>query len=117
MASELNATVKIENSSSTMSLVSTLSSSSSPPSAGAAAISAGTAIPTNPSTTVTGGAAVTSTAKPDHHIYNATSYLAEHDELDHSILAGFSDIQTVFLACISTLLPLIVALGIAFGVR
>lgn len=33
------------------------------------------------------------------------------------ILAGFSDIQTVFLACISTLLPLIVALGIAFGIR
>nr|XP_034177976.1 uncharacterized protein LOC117603192 [Osmia lignaria]XP_034177977.1 uncharacterized protein LOC117603192 [Osmia lignaria] len=115
MTSELNAT-KVENSTSTMNLVSTISSSS-PPSAVAAAISAGTAIPTNPSTTVTGGAVVTSTAKPDHHMYNVTSYLAEHDELDHSILAGFSDIQTVFLACISTLLPLIVALGIAFGVR
>ncbi|XP_076646769.1 uncharacterized protein LOC143355637 [Halictus rubicundus] len=115
MASELNAT-KVENSTgTTMNLVSTLLSS--PPSAVAAAISAGTAIPTNPSTTVTGGAAVTSTAKPDHHIYNTTGYLVEHDELDHSILAGFSDIQTVFLACISTLLPLIVALGIAFGVR
>jgi len=33
------------------------------------------------------------------------------------ILASFSDIQTVLLACISTLLPLIIALGIAFGVR
>lgn len=33
------------------------------------------------------------------------------------ILANFSDIQTVLLACISTLLPLIIALGIAFGVR
>nr|XP_033330260.1 uncharacterized protein LOC117222598 isoform X1 [Megalopta genalis] len=115
MTSELNAT-KVENSTGTaMNLVSTMSSS--PSSAVAAAISAGTAIPTNPSTTVTGGAAVTSTAKPDHHIYNTTGYLVEHDELDHSILAGFSDIQTVFLACISTLLPLIVALGIAFGVR
>ncbi|KAK9302182.1 hypothetical protein QLX08_005775 [Tetragonisca angustula] len=114
MTSELNVT-KVENSTGTMNLVSTISSS--PPGVVAAAISASTAIPTNPSTTVTGGAAVTSTAKPDHHIYNASGYLVEHDELDHSILAGFSDIQTVFLACISTLLPLIVALGIAFGVR
>ncbi|XP_043512316.1 uncharacterized protein LOC122529876 isoform X3 [Frieseomelitta varia] len=114
MTSELNVT-KVENSTGTMNLVSTISSS--PPGVVAAAISASTAIPTNPSTTVTGGAAVTSTAKPDHHIYNVSGYLVEHDELDHSILAGFSDIQTVFLACISTLLPLIVALGIAFGVR
>ncbi|KAG6798588.1 hypothetical protein HZU73_06091 [Apis mellifera caucasica] len=114
MAGEVNAT-KVEGS---MSLVSTISSSSSAGGSVSAAIAtAATAIPTNPSTTVTGGAAVTSTAKPDHHVYNATGYLVEHDELDHSILAGFSDIQTVFLACISTLLPLIVALGIAFGVR
>lgn len=112
MASEVNAT-KVESS---MSLVSTISSSPGG-SVSAAIATAATAIPTNPSTTVTGGAAVTSTAKPDHHVYNATGYLVEHDELDHSILAGFSDIQTVFLACISTLLPLIVALGIAFGVR
>ncbi|XP_043257281.1 uncharacterized protein LOC122400105 [Colletes gigas] len=112
---ELNAT-KVETPTGTMNLVSTISSS--PPSAVvAAAISAGTAIPTNPSTTVTAGDAVTSTAKPDHQVYNTTGNLVEHDELDHSILAGFSDIQTVFLACISTLLPLIVALGIAFGVR
>ncbi|XP_076180062.1 uncharacterized protein LOC143153104 [Ptiloglossa arizonensis] len=114
MTSELRAT-KVETSTGTMNLVSTISAS--PPSAVAAAINAGTAIPTNPSTTVTGGAAVTNTPKPDHHVYNTTGYLGEHDELDHSILAGFSDIQTVFLACISTLLPLIVALGIAFGVR
>ncbi|XP_031844377.1 uncharacterized protein LOC116432128 isoform X2 [Nomia melanderi] len=100
MTSELYAT-KVENSTGTMNLVSTISSS--PSSAVAAAISAGTAIPTNPSTTVTGGAAVTGTAKPDHHIYNTTGDLVEHDELDHT--------------CISTLLPLIVALGIAFGVR
>ncbi|XP_076765468.1 uncharacterized protein LOC143432604 [Xylocopa sonorina] len=114
MTSELYAT-KVENSTGAMNIVSTIYPS--PSNAVAAAISAGTAIPTNPSTTVTGGAAVTSTAKPDHHIYNATGYLVEHDELDHSILAGFSDIQTVFLACIATLLPLIVALGIAFGIR
>ncbi|XP_060824178.1 uncharacterized protein LOC132911504 [Bombus pascuorum] len=114
MTSELNAT-EVETSTGTMNLVSTISSS--PPSVVAAAINASTAIPTNPSTTVTGGAAVTSTAKSDHHIYNATDYLMEHDDLDHSILAGFSDIQTVFLACISTLLPLMIALGIAFCVR
>ncbi|XP_076679515.1 uncharacterized protein LOC143374856 isoform X2 [Andrena cerasifolii] len=107
MTSEMNAT-RAENSTTAMSLVSTIPSS--PASAVAAAISAGTAITTNPSTTVTGEAAVTGTAKPDHHIYNATGYLGEHDELDHNI-------QTVFLACISTLLPLIVALGIAFGIR
>lgn len=81
MTSELYAT-KVENSTGTMNLVSTISSS--PSSAVAAAISAGTAIPTNPSTTVTGGAAVTGTAKPDHHIYNTTGDLVEHDELDHS---------------------------------
>lgn len=81
MASELN-TAKVENSTSTMNLISTISPS--PPNAVAAAISAGTAISTNPSTTVTAGVAVTSTAKPDHHIYNATGYLVEHDELDHS---------------------------------
>lgn len=81
MTSEVNAT-KVENSTGTMNLVSTISSS--PPGVVAAAISASTAIPTNPSTTVTGGAAVTSTAKPDHHIYNASGYLVEHDELDHS---------------------------------
>ncbi|XP_017887118.1 uncharacterized protein LOC108629157 [Ceratina calcarata] len=114
MTSELNAT-KVENATAAMNFVSTMSSS--PPSAAAVAISAGTAIPTNPSTTVTAGAAVTSTAKPDHHVYNATNYLVEQDELDHSILAGFSDIQTVFLACIFTLLPLIVTVGIAFGIR
>lgn len=33
------------------------------------------------------------------------------------ILASFSDIQTVLFACASTLLPLIIALGVAFGVR
>ncbi|XP_043791599.1 uncharacterized protein LOC122714375 isoform X2 [Apis laboriosa] len=115
MTSEVNAT-KVGSSGGAMSLVSTISSSPGG-SVSAAIATAATAIPTNPSTTVTGGAAVTSTAKPDHHVYNATGYLVEHDELDHSILAGFSDIQTVFLACISTLLPLIVALGIAFGVR
>lgn len=81
MAGEVNAT-KVEGS---MSLVSTiLSSSSAGGSVSAAIATAATAIPTNPSTTVTGGAAVTSTAKPDHHVYNATGYLVEHDELDHS---------------------------------
>ncbi|EFN77301.1 hypothetical protein EAI_14429 [Harpegnathos saltator] len=84
----------------------------------AAAINAEATIPTNPSTVVVPAdpAAVT-TVKPHHHVYNVTGYLVEHDELDHSILASFSDIQTVLLACISTLLPLIIALGIAFGVR
>lgn len=81
MTSELRAT-KVETSTGTMNLVSTISAS--PPSAVAAAINAGTAIPTNPSTTVTGGAAVTNTPKPDHHVYNTTGYLGEHDELDHS---------------------------------
>lgn len=40
-----------------------------------------------------------------------------YDHYISDILANFSDIQTVLLACISTLLPLIIALGIAFGVR
>ncbi|XP_025075201.1 uncharacterized protein LOC105431437, partial [Pogonomyrmex barbatus] len=40
-----------------------------------------------------------------------------YDYCISGILASFSDIQTVLLACISTLLPLIIALGIAFGVR
>ncbi|KAF3426531.1 hypothetical protein E2986_13533 [Frieseomelitta varia] len=89
MTSELNVT-KVENSTGTMNLVSTISSS--PPGVVAAAISASTAIPTNPSTTVTGGAAVTSTAKPDHHIYNVSGYLVEHDELDHrKVLGDFGD--------------------------
>lgn len=83
MTSELNATTKVESSGGAMNLVSTMSSSP-PGSVSAAIATASTAIPTNPSTTVTGGAAVTSTAKPDHHVYNATGYLVEHDELDHS---------------------------------
>lgn len=84
MTSELNATTKVESSGGAMNLVSTMSSSP-PGSVSAAIATATTAIPTtNPSTTVTGGAAVTSTAKPDHHVYNATGYLVEHDELDHS---------------------------------
>ncbi|KAH0566866.1 hypothetical protein KQX54_004916 [Cotesia glomerata] len=33
------------------------------------------------------------------------------------ILAAFSDMKTVFLACICTLLPLMIALAIAFGLR
>lgn len=82
MTSELNATTKVESSGGAMNLVSTMSSS--PPGSVSAIATASTAIPTNPSTTVTGGAAVTSTAKPDHHVYNATGYLVEHDELDHS---------------------------------
>ncbi|XP_070523137.1 uncharacterized protein [Cardiocondyla obscurior] len=64
---------------------------------------------TNPSVAMTGDPAAT-TIKPHHRIYNATEYPVEQDELDHNI-------QTVLLACISTLLPLIIALGIAFGVR
>ncbi|KAL6263447.1 hypothetical protein P5V15_006239 [Pogonomyrmex californicus] len=81
----------------------------------AAAFNAETTIPTNPSTAMTGDPAVVTTVKPHHHVQNVTEYLVEQDELDHSILASFSDIQTVLLACISTLLPLIIALGIAFG--
>ncbi|XP_011872147.1 PREDICTED: uncharacterized protein LOC105564412 isoform X1 [Vollenhovia emeryi] len=72
---------------------------------------------TNPPAAMTGDPAVVTTVKPHHRVYNVTEYLVEQDELDHSILANFSDIQTVLLACISTLLPLIIALGIAFGVR
>ncbi|TGZ50872.1 uncharacterized protein [Temnothorax longispinosus] len=72
---------------------------------------------TNPSAAMTGDPAVVTTIKPHHRVHNVTEYLVEQDELDHSILANFSDIQTVLLACISTLLPLIIALGIAFGVR
>lgn len=40
-----------------------------------------------------------------------------YDDYISGILPSFSDIQTVLLACISTLLPLIIALGIAFGCR
>ncbi|XP_070149858.1 uncharacterized protein [Polyergus mexicanus] len=85
----------------------------------AAAINAETTIhPTNPSTVATDDpAAAVTTVKSPRHVHNATEYLVEHDELEHNILANFSDIQTVLLACISTLLPLIIALGIAFGVR
>ncbi|KYN05303.1 hypothetical protein ALC62_03761 [Cyphomyrmex costatus] len=73
---------------------------------------------TNPSVAMMGDpAGIVTTIKPHHRVYNATEYLIEQDELEHSILANFSDIQTVLLACISTLLPLIIALGIAFGVR
>ncbi|XP_011339075.1 uncharacterized protein LOC105280320 isoform X2 [Ooceraea biroi] len=83
----------------------------------AAAINAETTIPTNPSTVMTGDPAAVITVKPHHHVYNVTEHLVEHDEFDHSILTSFSDIQTVLLACISTLLPLIITLGIAFGIR
>ncbi|XP_071633715.1 uncharacterized protein [Temnothorax longispinosus] len=65
---------------------------------------------TNPSAAMTGDPAVVTTIKPHHRVHNVTEYLVEQDELDHNI-------QTVLLACISTLLPLIIALGIAFGVR
>lgn len=72
----------------------------------------------NPSTVATGDPAdAVTTVKSHHHVQNVTEYLVEHDELEHGILANFSDMQTVLLACISTLLPLIIALGIAFGVR
>ncbi|XP_020279398.1 uncharacterized protein LOC109852555 isoform X2 [Pseudomyrmex gracilis] len=85
----------------------------------AAAINAETNVSPNPSTVVTTSdpETVTTTAKAHHHVSNVTEYLVEHDELDQSILPSFSDIQTVLLACISTLLPLIIALGIAFGCR
>ncbi|XP_034950484.1 uncharacterized protein [Chelonus insularis] len=79
-------------------------------------ISDSVTISANPSTGLT-SPAVTTTTKPDQHVYNSTGYLVEQDELEYSILAAFSDMQTVFLACISTLLPLIVALAIVFGVR
>ncbi|XP_036142334.1 uncharacterized protein LOC105829405 [Monomorium pharaonis] len=72
---------------------------------------------TNPSAAMTGDPAAVTTIKPHLRVHNVTEYLVEQDELDHSILANFSDIQTVLLACISTLLPLIIALGIAFGCR
>ncbi|XP_011066802.1 PREDICTED: uncharacterized protein LOC105153582 isoform X2 [Acromyrmex echinatior] len=65
---------------------------------------------TNPSAAMMGDPAIVTTIKPHHRVYNATEYLIEQDELEHNI-------QTVLLACISTLLPLIIALGIAFGVR
>lgn len=50
----------------------------------AAAINAETTIhPTNPSTVATDDPAAT-TVKSPHHVHNATEYLAEHDELEHS---------------------------------
>ncbi|XP_024938533.1 uncharacterized protein LOC107265523 isoform X2 [Cephus cinctus] len=98
------------------SLLSTTNTSSTPGTASTAVNAAGTIV-TNPSTGLT-GVVFTATSKPDQHHYNATGYVGtEHDELDYSILAAFSDMQTVFLACISTLLPLILALGIAFAIR
>ncbi|XP_015119631.1 uncharacterized protein LOC107042895 [Diachasma alloeum] len=90
--------------------------SPSPPTMVAGAISDSVTIPTNPSMALT-SPAVTSTAKPDQHVYNSTGYLVEQDELEYSILAAFSDMQTVFLACFATLVPLIVAVAIVFGVR
>ncbi|KAJ8675302.1 hypothetical protein QAD02_011088, partial [Eretmocerus hayati] len=48
---------------------------------------------------------------------NATVYLPENEEFGYSMIAAFSDMETVFLACISTLLPLVIALGLAFGIR
>ncbi|XP_043477279.1 uncharacterized protein LOC122508184 [Leptopilina heterotoma] len=85
-----------------------------------ATISSSATIPTNPSSALThvAVAVVTSpTTETSQLIHNATTHLAENDELEYSILAAFSDMETVLLACISTLLPLIFALGIAFGVR
>ncbi|XP_046603288.1 uncharacterized protein LOC124296907 isoform X1 [Neodiprion virginianus] len=91
--------------------VSPLSSSLSPPASDSSM--------TGDLETVSSTTPASPTTRPDLHVDNATGYgyVAEHDELDYSILAAFSDMQTVFLACICTLLPLIVALGIAFGVR
>ncbi|XP_014211546.1 uncharacterized protein LOC106641589 [Copidosoma floridanum] len=70
--------------------------------------------PTDPS-----GAVAAAVGPPAHlQQHNSTPpYLPEADDLEYSILAAFSDMETVLLACISTLLPLIVALGIAFGIR
>jgi len=39
---------------------------------------------TNPSGAMTGNSTVVTTVKPHHHVYNATEYLVEQDELDHS---------------------------------
>ncbi|XP_074102691.1 uncharacterized protein LOC141529865 isoform X2 [Cotesia typhae] len=92
----------------------------------AVTISDSVTIPTNPSMALNSTGVVTSStttgstttaAKPDQHIYNSTNYLSEQDDLEYSILAAFSDMKTVFLACICTLLPLMIALAIAFGLR
>lgn len=52
----------------------------------AAAINVETTIhPNNPSTVATDDPAATvTTVKSPHHVHNATEYLAEHDELEHS---------------------------------
>ncbi|XP_058794614.1 uncharacterized protein LOC131666196 [Phymastichus coffea] len=57
-----------------------------------------------------------------HQFQNSSLYLlpaqaSDNDGFEYSILAAFSDMETVLLACISTLVPLIVALGLAFGIR
>ncbi|XP_043270092.1 uncharacterized protein [Venturia canescens] len=90
--------------------------SPSPPTMLALAITDSVTIPANPSMALT-SPVVTTTAKPDQHVYNSTGCLVEQDEIEYSIVEAFCDMQTVFLACIATLLPLIVALAIGFGVR
>jgi len=39
---------------------------------------------TNPSAAMMGDPAIVTTIKPHHHVYNATEYLIEQDELEHS---------------------------------
>ena len=39
---------------------------------------------TNPSAAMMGDPAIVTTIKPHHRVYNATEYLIEQDELEHS---------------------------------
>uniref|UniRef100_A0ABD2XCP0 Uncharacterized protein n=1 Tax=Trichogramma kaykai TaxID=54128 RepID=A0ABD2XCP0_9HYME len=97
-------------------------------------------LPHNPAAILTGPAVASSSSSPglaavaagggpsaashdstqppqQRHINSTLQFNESSDELEYSILAAFSDMETVFLACISTLLPLVVALGLAFGIR
>ncbi|GLV40797.1 uncharacterized protein CBL_13700 [Carabus blaptoides fortunei] len=47
------------------------------------------------------------------HAYNGTGYYVDNDDVDNS----FTDIQTLFLACFATLVPLVLSLLTAFAVR
>uniref|UniRef100_A0A6V7LIN9 Uncharacterized protein n=1 Tax=Bracon brevicornis TaxID=1563983 RepID=A0A6V7LIN9_9HYME len=58
--------------------------SPSPATMVAGAISESVTMPTNPSMALTNPAVVTTTAKPDQHIYNSTGYLIEQDDLEYS---------------------------------
>lgn len=67
--------------------------SPSPPTILALAITDSVTLPANPSMALT-SPAVTTTAKPDQHVYNSTGCLVEQDEIEYSELTNHNQIRT-----------------------